>query len=175
LATYWNLSSKSGDLEFCFLKSSEFGPFFPWKIPCISQDYIFQVEIWRKFASKRNSGSHSPSHMLMKVQRRNSSCIATTTAYGWIRLSLSKLWQIPCMISQRTVLVHSLCHFIQSRFVGLWPLPFTNLPTLGSFDWFWALVVGFEKQFVLQINRQNNTTLWLVLPVITDQLPIHTT
>jgi hypothetical protein len=28
-----------------FSKSGEFGPFFPWKILCIGQNRIFQVEI----------------------------------------------------------------------------------------------------------------------------------
>jgi hypothetical protein len=28
-----------------FSKSGEFGPFLPWKILCIGQNYIFQVEI----------------------------------------------------------------------------------------------------------------------------------
>jgi hypothetical protein len=32
------------------------GHFFPWKILCIGRNPTFQVEIWRKFASKRNNG-----------------------------------------------------------------------------------------------------------------------
>jgi hypothetical protein len=33
------------------------GHFFPWKILCIGRNPILQVEIWRKFTSKRNTGS----------------------------------------------------------------------------------------------------------------------
>jgi hypothetical protein len=36
-------------------KSGEFRSFFPWKIFCIGQNHIFQVEIWWKFVSKRNN------------------------------------------------------------------------------------------------------------------------
>jgi len=32
-ATYWNFSSKSGNLEFFALESSKFGPFLPLKKP----------------------------------------------------------------------------------------------------------------------------------------------
>jgi hypothetical protein len=50
LATYWNLSSKSGNLIICFSKSGKFWPFFAWKILCESQNHIFQVKIWQNFA-----------------------------------------------------------------------------------------------------------------------------
>jgi hypothetical protein len=43
-------------LVILFLKSGEFGPFFSWKIVPICRNHIFQVGIWRKFASKRNTG-----------------------------------------------------------------------------------------------------------------------
>jgi len=39
LATYWDLSYKSGNLEKQILKPGEFGPFFPWKMfLCIGQN-----------------------------------------------------------------------------------------------------------------------------------------
>jgi hypothetical protein len=45
LATYWNSSLKSGDLDCLFGKSGEFGGFLPLKILCICQNHIFQVTI----------------------------------------------------------------------------------------------------------------------------------
>ncbi len=49
LATYWNSSLKSGDLD-CFIwKSGEFGAFLPCKILCICQSHIFQVKIYWNF------------------------------------------------------------------------------------------------------------------------------
>jgi hypothetical protein len=39
-----------------YSKFGKFGPFFPRKILCGGRNHIFQVEIWRKFASKRNTG-----------------------------------------------------------------------------------------------------------------------
>jgi len=53
LATYWNLSQNSGNLQFIFLKSGKFGPLFPWKILCIGQNHIFQVNIWQNFIKKK--------------------------------------------------------------------------------------------------------------------------
>jgi hypothetical protein len=51
LATYWNLSKKSGDLETSFFpKSSEFGPFFSWKILCIGRNLA-------KFRPEKNTDS----------------------------------------------------------------------------------------------------------------------
>jgi hypothetical protein len=35
------------------LESGKFGPFFSWKILCISWNYIFQVEIWQNFAQTK--------------------------------------------------------------------------------------------------------------------------
>ncbi len=35
---------------FKFQKSDKFGPFFPWKILCIGQNHIFQVQIRQKLA-----------------------------------------------------------------------------------------------------------------------------
>jgi uncharacterized membrane protein len=43
LATHWNLSLKSGDLD----------KFFHEKNLCIVLNHIFQVEVWRSFAKKR--------------------------------------------------------------------------------------------------------------------------
>jgi hypothetical protein len=47
---FWRL------VEF-FSKSGEIGRIFSWKILPIIRNHIFQVRIWRKFASKRNAGS----------------------------------------------------------------------------------------------------------------------
>jgi hypothetical protein len=56
LATKWNLSQKSENLEYYFIsKSGEFGPFFPWKILCVGRNHIFQVEIWRNFAKENKN------------------------------------------------------------------------------------------------------------------------
>jgi hypothetical protein len=45
LATYWNLSEKSGNLEILYPNLANLGPFFPWKLLCIGQNHIFQVEV----------------------------------------------------------------------------------------------------------------------------------
>jgi len=37
-------------------KFCKFGPFFAWKFVYISQNHIFQVEIWKIFTSKRYNG-----------------------------------------------------------------------------------------------------------------------
>jgi hypothetical protein len=44
LATYWNLSYKSGNFEFS-RNLANLGPFFPWKIICVGRNNIFQGEI----------------------------------------------------------------------------------------------------------------------------------
>jgi hypothetical protein len=55
LATYWNLSSKSGELIISFLKSGKLGPVFAWKILCKGQNHIFQVKIWQNFAQRKQT------------------------------------------------------------------------------------------------------------------------
>jgi hypothetical protein len=35
--------------------SGKFGPFFSWKFLCLGRNNIFQVEIWREFASEGNA------------------------------------------------------------------------------------------------------------------------
>jgi len=46
LTTYWNLSSKYGNLEtFLFENLANLGHFFPWKILCIGQNHIFRIKI----------------------------------------------------------------------------------------------------------------------------------
>jgi hypothetical protein len=40
-----------------FFKIWQIEQFFPWKILCIAQTHIFQVETWWKFTSKRNTGT----------------------------------------------------------------------------------------------------------------------
>jgi hypothetical protein len=34
------------------------GPFFPWKLLCIGQNHIFQVEVWQNFAKGKNTTWH---------------------------------------------------------------------------------------------------------------------
>jgi hypothetical protein len=36
-------------------KFDEFGPFFAWKIVCVCQNHIFEVKLWKIFASKNKS------------------------------------------------------------------------------------------------------------------------
>jgi hypothetical protein len=59
LATWWNLSKTSGDLKIKSKNMANLGHFFPWKILCICRNHTCfrQVEIWRKFASKRKTAS----------------------------------------------------------------------------------------------------------------------
>jgi hypothetical protein len=40
---------------FIFLKSGEFGSFFPWKILCIGQNHIFQVKICQNLAPEKKT------------------------------------------------------------------------------------------------------------------------
>jgi hypothetical protein len=58
LATNWNWSKKSGDLKNKkFQNLMNLGHFFPWKILGIGRNHIFQVKIWRKIATKGNTGA----------------------------------------------------------------------------------------------------------------------
>jgi hypothetical protein len=59
LATYWNLSSTSGDLIISFLKSGKFGPVLAWKILHKCQNHIFQVKIWQNFAQRKKPAGHT--------------------------------------------------------------------------------------------------------------------
>jgi hypothetical protein len=44
-------------LIYFILKFDEFGPFFfPWKILCVTQNNIFEVEIWGNFTENKNTG-----------------------------------------------------------------------------------------------------------------------
>ncbi len=57
LATYWNLSSKSGWFRIIFFEIWRIWVIFPHeKILCIGWNHIFQVKIWWKLASKTNAG-----------------------------------------------------------------------------------------------------------------------
>jgi hypothetical protein len=48
------LSRKSGNLGFSFLWNlANLNHFFPWKIHCIGENHIFQVEIWWIFSTKK--------------------------------------------------------------------------------------------------------------------------
>jgi hypothetical protein len=54
---------------FLFLKYGEFGSFFSWKMLCIGQDHIFQVEFWQKFARRREHCFHEGSSLTFVLFR----------------------------------------------------------------------------------------------------------
>jgi len=54
LATYWNLAQNSGNLEIYFFEIWQIWAIFPWKILCIGQNHIFQVEIWQNYKKRKH-------------------------------------------------------------------------------------------------------------------------
>jgi len=54
LVTYWNLAQNSGNLEIYFFEIWQIWAIFPWRILCIGQNHIFQVEIWQNFKKRKH-------------------------------------------------------------------------------------------------------------------------
>lgn len=103
------------------MKSGDFGPFFPRKIFCISQNHNFRVEIWRKFARKRETlgrpGARVPKPLRKRVANRSKKTLFATSAYVHAAL-LSELKRVTDRLALFCIFpFHALvrCRFCLSR------------------------------------------------------------
>jgi hypothetical protein len=55
LATYWNLSQNSGDLEIYFFEIWKIWAIFSVENPLYRSKSYFQVEVWQNFKKKKNT------------------------------------------------------------------------------------------------------------------------
>ncbi len=72
LATYWNFSWKSGDLDSIFVGTWRIWVlyFSTWKILSVGRNHNFQVKIWRNFAKQKHWVCSFPNHSSKQVTYR---------------------------------------------------------------------------------------------------------